>query len=959
MSNPELQAARGLAKLVGKPVTRYFDRRKIEANFSASLQAAGQGAGPAFLTELDDGAIEGLRDYLLSPDAANVAHQIYLARSLEHKGRDPQELLAACREQVRLGLRHRTGLREGLLFEASEAAYDTLLSATHDAWAELGGAGVLPSMIDFTLAGRVTAAAIRNAEVLRSIEKVSSFHRFETELRGQLTEAHGEMRLPHAGSSRSVPYAELYIEPHLSRLRRDVHGRQHGLDAYPPAGEFIDISDVLAQGGQLVVLGAPGAGKSTLAAKLTHDLAAEGGLLPFLVIMRELADGFEKGGRTVVEYIEDICRDPYNVAPPPGAVEYAFLNGRAMVVFDGFDELNDSSLRAKVARLIESFVTRYPLVPVLVTSREVGYEAAPLNPGWFDVAYLADFDPGQVRSYAERWFNLDDAAAQGDRAKLGQSFIRDSEEVRDLRRSPLMLSLLCGMYSTERYIPRNRPDVYEKCANMLFERWDKMRGIDGAAPFAAQIRSAVQHLAWHLFTNKRLGGSMPRRKIITELSTNFFAKRHRDEDSARDEAERFLDFCTGRAWVLADVGTTDAEPRYGFTHRTFLEYFAAEHLVRTRDSSPARVFNAVARRLEKSEWTTLCELSLQILERNVSDGGDRFLSAVVRHAAKLGPSANGELMKFVSSSVQYVALTAGTGRSALRTMIQHECARRDDERYWSAIEDWPTGLSAHAREPFTMLTEAGGENARILGECLVAECRGLLLGGDSAGVDAAVFLLHATLSSKVEQVKQPILRSGLLDDVKVAAKRAEHPEMAYYEVLGSVSSGAVSAVLAGALSRYGAVVLYATPVAPDGHSSYTSISELLILNEWASELTTSSSIELIADVLPALPTPWVRPASVNDSSLVVTHGATVHKNLDESPVLRRAVTLALLTPYVELLNDELDKSLQGQKHFRALSAARRNSNPDMLAGALRGLDDHNPLASFLREWAAGRTDTTG
>ena len=40
-----------------------------------------------------------------------------------------------------------------------------------------------------------------------------------------------------------------------------------------------------------------------------------------------------------------------------------------------------------------------------------------------------------------------------------------------------MLGLMCNLYRIDGYIPRNRPEIYEKCSVMLFERWDKSRGI--------------------------------------------------------------------------------------------------------------------------------------------------------------------------------------------------------------------------------------------------------------------------------------------------------------------------------------------------------------------------------------------------------------------------------------------------------------------------------------------------
>lgn len=69
--------------------------------------------------------------------------------------------------------------------------------------------------------------------------------------------------------------------------------------------------------------------------------------------------------------------------PPVSTVEYLLRNGRAVVLLDGVDELVDPDVRQRFARLVESFADLYPLVPIVVTARKIGYETAALNPQAF------------------------------------------------------------------------------------------------------------------------------------------------------------------------------------------------------------------------------------------------------------------------------------------------------------------------------------------------------------------------------------------------------------------------------------------------------------------------------------------------------------------------------------------------------------------------------------------------
>jgi hypothetical protein len=183
------------------------------------------------------------------------------------------------------------------------------------------------------------------------------------------------------------------------------------------------------------------------------------------------------------------------------------------------------------------------------------------------------------------------------------------------------------MYSSEHYIPQNLPQVYEQCAVMLFNRWDKMRGIPVPLEFRGRLRGAIQYLAWHLFNAEESAKAQPRHRIIRILADYLVAKRF-DQDDALATAEQFVEFCTDRSWILTDVGATDAEPRYGFTHRTFLEYFAAEHLVRTHPT-PDQLWQGLRPLVLAGQWDVVTQIALQLLDRNTDSGTDTLLHLAI------------------------------------------------------------------------------------------------------------------------------------------------------------------------------------------------------------------------------------------------------------------------------------------------------------------------------------------
>ena len=210
-----------------------------------------------------------------------------------------------------------------------------------------------------------------------------------------------------------------------------------------------------------------------------------------------------------------------------------------------------------------------------------------------------------------------------------EAFLEESQIVPDLRSNPLMLALMCNIYLGENYILNNSPDVYEKCATMLFDRWDKGRGIrvpSSVEEIQAHIRPTMMYLAYWIYSNEALQGGVTERNLIKKAAEYLYEKRFEDIDEAENAAKRFIDFCRGRAWVFTDIGTTkEGENLYQFTHRTFLEYFTAAHLVRI-NSTPNKLREILFPKIAKREWDVVAQLAFQIQNRNVESAADELLT---------------------------------------------------------------------------------------------------------------------------------------------------------------------------------------------------------------------------------------------------------------------------------------------------------------------------------------------
>lgn len=163
------------------------------------------------------------------------------------------------------------------------------------------------------------------------------------------------------------------------------------------------------------VLSNPGAGKSTLGTPVCFDLGCDTSRrrreqtarpAPWFVELRRFSASDPLGTASFTDQFTAWPRKTMQLDVPAGGFDWLLSRGRLLVAFDGLDELLDTSRRQDVSNAIESFCRRYVTTPVLVTSRLIGYDEAPLDEAVFDVVHLEDFDEARISRYATNWFAI-------------------------------------------------------------------------------------------------------------------------------------------------------------------------------------------------------------------------------------------------------------------------------------------------------------------------------------------------------------------------------------------------------------------------------------------------------------------------------------------------------------------------------------------------------------------------
>lgn len=426
--------------------------------------------------------------------------------------------------------------------------------------------------------------------VERLIEDLKAYAQPEpTTMPGTLAEL-GRPNGPGAASGATVASAAADVRrsrlaAHLDRVPRFYPGHLTNRELNKSlimrrtdaAGELITPSrDGFASSRRVVLLGDPGAGKSTVlravAAAVLNDMQQSP--LAFVRLAeygREAASRMPRDLESAIHLLMYCSLSAVVTEPSADLVNDAtaefITRSDALLLLDGFDEVIDPVERMVATELVE--LLREFVGSVVMTSRHTDHVDIP---GWDNFEMRSMFTP--LTTLAAVWYPND---------KLAQSFVsyvvKNNEILKEAASSPLMASLV--LVAAQNPQAFTEPDhqrldfstgaIFEKAVAKLLHRDWKQPGQPGRAEkHVLDIQATCEQAAWIMAAGDPAAPSVAAYDPKTTLE-------RLSAHGVNIEQVRASDLFSGD---MVSAATSPTNVPVFWVHRSFQDYFAAKKLHR-------------------------------------------------------------------------------------------------------------------------------------------------------------------------------------------------------------------------------------------------------------------------------------------------------------------------------------------------------------------------------------------
>ncbi|MFM9115395.1 MAG: SUMF1/EgtB/PvdO family nonheme iron enzyme, partial [Planctomycetota bacterium] len=411
----------------------------------------------------------------------------------------------------------------------------------------------------------------------------------------------------------------------------------------------------------VILLGEPGAGKTTGARQLAWrlasgesrpaDLGPLAGLRPVFLRLRNLdpsmidTQGNDSDRQFAIKSLQTFlnqethCPGGSHEEQNPGPDLWNDQHHGLLWILDGLDEVVDPKLRAIVAGWIRVILPERPRDRFFVTSRFQGYQNRDVELGEkFLELHVKPLSKTRIEQFVTQWFQAAHRRIDGDTQQSLENATSDRTQLFEVLQTapyqapsmlamvanPMLLTIVCIVFKRDHNLPTARAELYKQCLTVLLESWraEKFRGT--RQRFEKQFdvsaaRTVLAKLAWWMHQEK------DRSEVaIMDLAeeATLALQRFTPEANLGIDGQAFIKRMREESGILAMSG--DGKGKIGFLHLSFQEYLTAEYAARQGSAQD------LASRVSESWWREVALLSLRC------DPSEEYVKSFFMHLVSAG-----------------------------------------------------------------------------------------------------------------------------------------------------------------------------------------------------------------------------------------------------------------------------------------------------------------------------------
>lgn len=373
----------------------------------------------------------------------------------------------------------------------------------------------------------------------------------------------------------------------------------------------IKIDDALVNKNRNIIIGDPGAGKSSLLRYITLDILSSNPQLenisqkygktlpvwlPFAFITKHLSQNDSLGISEILSlwfkgfsknHLFDIAKE-------------ALEDERLFLIIDGIDEWSSISSAQQAITRIETIRELYNC-KVLYSSRPYGFRMLKEAFTNLNVLNLAGFSIAQQRNFIEKWYtkwtSLQDDIQDKDYSKtLTDNFVKELGQAGDLKKlaeTPLLLSILIIQKMQDSVLPKNKLEALKEITQYLIRKHPTKRvkeaGIVQEKTNDIDFKDIFCELAIFIQRESNDGVILKSeaQKIIEQYLVEYAGY---DKAKSKVRSEELLEIGANNFGIIIEK----SKDEISFGHKQFQEFLAAQRLYDSDEDDVKEFINQYA-----------------------------------------------------------------------------------------------------------------------------------------------------------------------------------------------------------------------------------------------------------------------------------------------------------------------------------------------------------------------------